>query len=192
NSGTIDKDEFLSIPQLANNPLSARLIDIFDTDGGGDVDFKEFITGLSTFSSKGDKEEKLRFAFKIYDIDRDGFISNGELFMVLKMMVGNNLTPVQLQQIVDKTIREADKNGDGMIDFEEFQSFVARTDVANQLTIDTEKIYKRLWCNFIKRYKRSAMLTGGLVLATEEAQKGMDCDQDDCNSVAMEWAADGA
>ncbi|KAJ2130092.1 Calcineurin subunit B [Coemansia sp. RSA 678] len=140
NSGTIDKDEFLSIPQLANNPLSARLIDIFDTDGGGDVDFKEFITGLSTFSSKGDKEEKLRFAFKIYDIDRDGFISNGELFMVLKMMVGNNLTPAQLQQIVDKTIREADKNGDGMIDFEEFQSFVARTDVANQLTIDTEKI----------------------------------------------------
>ncbi|KAJ2239736.1 Calcineurin subunit B, partial [Coemansia sp. RSA 455] len=39
-SGTIDKDEFLSIPQLANNPLSTRLIDIFDTDGGGDVDFK--------------------------------------------------------------------------------------------------------------------------------------------------------
>ncbi|KAJ2455323.1 Calcineurin subunit B [Coemansia sp. RSA 2336] len=139
-SGTIDKDEFLSIPQLANNPLSARLIDIFDTDGGGDVDFKEFITGLSTFSSKGDKEEKLRFAFKIYDMDRDGFISNGELFLVLKMMVGNNLTPAQLQQIVDKTIREADKNGDGMIDFDEFQSFVARTDVANQLTIDTEKI----------------------------------------------------
>ncbi|KAJ2162637.1 Calcineurin subunit B [Coemansia sp. RSA 552] len=140
NSGTIDKDEFLSIPQLANNPLSARLIDIFDTDGGGDVDFKEFITGLSTFSSKGDKEEKLRFAFKIYDMDRDGFISNGELFRVLKMMVGNNLTPVQLQQIVDKTIRAADTNGDGKIDFDEFQRFVARTDVANQLTIDTEKI----------------------------------------------------
>ncbi|KAJ2009998.1 Calcineurin subunit B [Coemansia sp. RSA 376] len=139
-SGTIDKDEFLSIPQLANNPLSTRLIDIFDTDGGGDVDFKEFITGLSTFSSKGAKEEKLRFAFKIYDIDRDGYISNGELFMVLKMMVGNNLTPAQLQQIVDKTIREADRNGDGKVDFEEFQLFVARTDVANQLTIDTEKI----------------------------------------------------
>ncbi|KAJ2617602.1 Calcineurin subunit B [Coemansia sp. RSA 1365] len=140
NSGTIDKDEFLSIPQLANNPLSARLIDIFDTDGGGDVDFKEFISGLSTFSSKGDKAEKLRFAFKIYDIDRDGFISNGELFTVLKMMSGNNLTPMQLQQIVDKTIREADKNNDGKIDFNEFQSFVARTDVANQLTIDTGKI----------------------------------------------------
>jgi Ca2+-binding EF-hand superfamily protein len=26
-------------------------------------------------------------AFKVYDMDRDGFISNGELFLVLKMMV---------------------------------------------------------------------------------------------------------
>lgn len=36
-------------------------------------------------------------------MDRDGFISNGELFLVLKMMVGNNLKEQQLQQIVDKS-----------------------------------------------------------------------------------------
>jgi serine/threonine-protein phosphatase 2B regulatory subunit len=40
--------------------------------------------------------------------------------MVLKMMVGNNLSDVQLQQIVDKTILEADEDGDGMISFQEF------------------------------------------------------------------------
>jgi serine/threonine-protein phosphatase 2B regulatory subunit len=50
----------------------------------------------------------LRFAFKIYDIDEDGFITNGELFTVLKMMVGNNLTDLQLQQLVDRTIIKAD------------------------------------------------------------------------------------
>lgn len=27
----------------------------------------------------------------MYDVDRDGYISNGELYLVLKMMVGNNL-----------------------------------------------------------------------------------------------------
>ena len=47
------------------------MIAIFDEDGGGDVDFQEFVSGLSAFSSKGNKEEKLRFAFKVYDIDRD-------------------------------------------------------------------------------------------------------------------------
>ena len=59
-------------------------------------------------------------AFRIYDIDRDGYISNGELFQVLKMMVGTNLKDAQLQQIVDKTIINADTDGDGKVSFEEF------------------------------------------------------------------------
>jgi Ca2+-binding EF-hand superfamily protein len=111
------------------NPLVQRVIDIFDTDGNGEVDFKEFIQGVSQFSVKGDKESKLRFAFSIYDIDRDGFIANGELFQVLKMMVGNNLKDSQLQQIVDKTIMYADKDEDGKISFEEFCAMVGHTDV---------------------------------------------------------------
>lgn len=111
------------------------MIAIFDEDGGGDVDFQEFVSGLSAFSSKGNKEEKLRFAFKVYDIDRDGYISNGELFIVLKMMVGNNLKDVQLQQIVDKTIMEADKDRDGKISFEEFTDMVENTDVSFSMTL---------------------------------------------------------
>ena len=34
----------------------------------------------------------LSVAFKIYNMDKDGYISNGELCQVLKMMVGNNIT----------------------------------------------------------------------------------------------------
>lgn len=111
------------------------MIAIFDEDGGGDVDFQEFVSGLSAFSSKGNKEEKLKFAFKVYDIDRDGYISNGELFIVLKMMVGSNLKDQQLQQIVDKTIMEADLDRDGKISFEEFQKMVENTDVSMSMTL---------------------------------------------------------
>ena len=57
---------------------------------------------------------------QVYDIDGDGYISNGELFTVLEMLVGNNLDHVQLQQIVDKTIRQYDCDGDGRISYEEF------------------------------------------------------------------------
>jgi len=119
-SGSLSVQEFMSIPELQQNPLVQRVIDIFDTDGNGEIDFKEFIGGISQFSVKGDKESKLKFAFKIYDMDKDGFISNGELFQVLKMMVGSNLKDSQLQQIVDKTIINADKDGDGKISFDEF------------------------------------------------------------------------
>ncbi|KAK6541655.1 Calcineurin subunit B [Orbilia ellipsospora] len=137
NSGTIERDEFLSLPQVSSNPLATRMIAIFDEDGGGDVDFKEFVTGLSAFSARGNKEEKLRFAFKVYDIDRDGYISNGELFIVLKMMVGSNLKDHQLQQIVDKTIMEADEDQDGKISFEEFSKMVENTDVSMSMTLDS-------------------------------------------------------
>jgi Ca2+-binding EF-hand superfamily protein len=103
NSGSLSIDEFMTLPELQQNPLVQRVIDIFDADGNGEVDFKgiyitqqwivptgcaqmrqisEFIQGVSQFSVKGDKESKLRFAFRIYDMDNDGFISNGELFQV--------------------------------------------------------------------------------------------------------------
>ncbi|KAI8608253.1 hypothetical protein BC830DRAFT_1072235, partial [Chytriomyces sp. MP71] len=78
-------------------------------------------------------------AFKVYDMDRDGYISNGELFLVLKMMVGNNLKDQQLQQIVDKTIMEADKDGDGKISFEEFSKVVENTDIARQMTLENDR-----------------------------------------------------
>lgn len=31
-NGSIDKDEFLQIPQIANNPLASRMIAIFDEE----------------------------------------------------------------------------------------------------------------------------------------------------------------
>jgi len=136
NSGSLSVEEFMSLPELQQNPLVQRVIELFDTDGNGEVDFKEFIEGVSQFSVKGDKLSKLRFAFKIYDIDGDGYISNGELFQVLKMMVGNNLKDTQLQQIVDKTIINADADGDGKISFEEFCTVVGTLDVHKKMVVD--------------------------------------------------------
>ena len=135
-SGEIDKNEFLSIPGISSNPLATRLMDVFDKDGDGQIDFQEFITGLSAFSGKSSNLEKLQFAFNIYDIDRDGYIGNGELFIVMKMMVGKNLQDEELQQIVDKTIMEADVDGDGKLNFEEFKKAVDSNSIANTLTLN--------------------------------------------------------
>lgn len=40
NSGALSIDEFMSLPELQQNPLVQRVIDIFDADGNGEVDFK--------------------------------------------------------------------------------------------------------------------------------------------------------
>uniref|UniRef100_A0A3Q2TBR2 EF-hand domain-containing protein n=1 Tax=Fundulus heteroclitus TaxID=8078 RepID=A0A3Q2TBR2_FUNHE len=38
-SGSLSVDEFMSLPELQQNPLVRRVIDIFDSDGNGEVDF---------------------------------------------------------------------------------------------------------------------------------------------------------
>eukprot|EP01134_Creolimax_fragrantissima_P002807 CFRG2807T1 len=134
-NGKISSEEFMQLPELANNPLVERIIATIDTDNSGDVDFQEFIMALSIFI-RGDKESKLKFAFRIYDMDGDGFISNGELYAVLKMMVGSNLQDTQLQQIVDKTIMYSDQNGDGKISFEEFCQVIAHTEVEEKMVVE--------------------------------------------------------
>lgn len=136
-SGTISVGEFLSVPELKENPLVKRVVDVFDSDLSGEIDFKEFVLGLAQFAVADHaeaREKKLHFIFRIYDVDRDGYISNGELFQVLKMMTGKNLTDTQLQQIVDKTIRYLDKDSDGKINFEEFKSVVGERGSDSDIT----------------------------------------------------------
>ena len=94
-----------------------RVIAVLDKNKDGNISFLEFVQGLNSLSSHAAEEDKLRFAFKIYDINDDGYISNGELFQVLKIMIGSNLNDMQLQQLVDRTMIKADTDFDGKISF---------------------------------------------------------------------------
>ena len=51
--------------------------------------------------------------------------------MVLQMMVGSNLKESHLQQIVDKTMIEFDKDGDGKVSFEEFCAGIGDKELIN-------------------------------------------------------------
>jgi len=139
-SGSISIGEFVSVPELKENPLVKRVVEIFDSDLDGEVDFKEFVMGLAQFSGRDTEDRRLQFIFRIYDMDRDGYISNGELYQVLKMMTGSNLTDQQLQQIVDKTIISLDKDADGKISFEEFKSLVETRSTVAKMSVDMSKI----------------------------------------------------
>ena len=48
NSGSLSVDEFMSLPELQQNPLVQRVIDIFDTDRNGEVDFKGIVLSIET------------------------------------------------------------------------------------------------------------------------------------------------
>jgi len=87
--------------------------------------FASFVQTLSVFSPKASSDEKLKMAFRCYDVDCDGFVSETDLSHVLKLMVGSNVEDSQLSLIAKKTIAEADKDGDGRISVAEFSVVIA-------------------------------------------------------------------
>ena len=56
----------------------------FDIDNNNVVDFKEFILGLCV-SGSTDPNIKLKWAFKMYDIDENGFITQDEMNHILQV-----------------------------------------------------------------------------------------------------------
>ena len=76
-------------------------------------------------------------------------------------MVGNNLKETQLQQIVDKTILFADKDGDGKISFEEFCDVVGNTDVHKKMVVDVWIIFQSnaIFSIILVRYKTSITIS---------------------------------
>ena len=83
-TGMLDDETFFDIP---GNPFVGRVKAVLDRDNKGSVSFEDFIVGLNQVAPDASEEEKLRFLFKIYDINNDGVISNGELFEILTLII---------------------------------------------------------------------------------------------------------
>ncbi|KAF9506047.1 hypothetical protein BS47DRAFT_1353370 [Hydnum rufescens UP504] len=103
---------------LGQNPTEAELQDMVnevDADENGMLDFPEFLTMMARTMRDADSEDEIKKAFKVFDKDGNGFISSAELRHVMNSL-GEKLT----EQEVDEMMREADVDGDGQINHEEF------------------------------------------------------------------------
>jgi len=117
--GTITTKELGTVMRsLGQNPTEAELQDMInevDADGNGTIDFPEFLTMMARKMKDTDSEEEIKEAFKVFDKDGNGFISAAELRHVMTNL-GEKLT----ENEVDEMIREADVDGDGQINYDEF------------------------------------------------------------------------
>jgi calmodulin len=106
------------------NPTEAELQDMInevDADGNGTIEFPEFLTLMARKIRNEDTDEELIEVFKLFDRDANGFISALELRQALTNL-GEKLTDEE----VDEMIREADVDGDGQINYQEFLEMMAK------------------------------------------------------------------
>ena len=91
------------------------MINEVDADGNGTIDFPEFLSLMARKMKDTDTEEELLEAFKVFDRDGNGFITSHELRYVM-----TNLGEALTSDEVEEMIKEADLDGDGQINYEEF------------------------------------------------------------------------
>ncbi|XP_060564297.1 uncharacterized protein LOC132723569 isoform X4 [Ruditapes philippinarum] len=124
NDGKISSEELGCVLRALGHEHSHKevedMIKNADTNENGYVEYDEFISMMQRFrdDSEGDPnsaEAKKREAFKVFDMDGNGFIDKHELKYVMRRL-GENLSDEDLKAMFS----EADLNGDGLIDFDEF------------------------------------------------------------------------
>jgi serine/threonine-protein phosphatase 2B regulatory subunit len=133
--GYIKTKDIMMIPEFATNPVSSRLLVLFEGEkgsggggsggsggsSGGMINFKKFLSVLSPFGKNASLDDKYRLVFSLYDLNSDGYIDADDLCGFLKLLVGSNLSEQELLQVARDCIQVSDEDHDGKLSLQEFK-----------------------------------------------------------------------
>lgn len=132
-SGEITIQELRGLLQaLGQKTTEGRLkemIDELDQDGDGTITFDEYVTIMEKnevdddepLKEEDDGEEEIIKAFKVFDVQKKGYLNAVEFKHILKNLGDeeNRFNDAEVEQV----FKEADLNNDGKINYYEFVEF---------------------------------------------------------------------
>ncbi|KAH8874171.1 Neurocalcin like [Schistosoma japonicum] len=90
-TGHLSIDDFKRVytkffPYGESSRFAEYVFRTFDRNRDGLIDFRDFLSSLNV-TNRGDLSQKLRWAFTMYDLDNDGYISRQDLVEVLTHII---------------------------------------------------------------------------------------------------------
>ncbi|XP_058702141.1 lysophosphatidylcholine acyltransferase 2 isoform X2 [Poecile atricapillus] len=118
--GRIGIEEFAEYLKLPISDVLRELFLLFDRNGDGTIDFREYVIGLSILCNPANTEETIRMAFKLFDMDEDGTITEDEFASIIQSALG-------LPELdVSVLFKEIDADETGKLSYEEFKNFALK------------------------------------------------------------------
>ncbi|XP_010860233.1 PREDICTED: lysophosphatidylcholine acyltransferase 2 isoform X2 [Bison bison bison] len=116
--GRIGIEEFAEYLKLPVSDVLRQLFALFDRNHDGSIDFREYVIGLAVLCNPANTEEIIQVAFKLFDVDEDGFITEEEFSTILQASLG---VPDLDVSGLFKEIAQGDS-----VSYEEFKSFALK------------------------------------------------------------------
>ena len=117
--GTITREKLGNLMRKLNQTVTEDdlkdMISVVDTKGDGKINFEEFVAMMEKRKDEADTEQEIINAFRVFDKDGNGLISKAELTNIMSIL-GDTLSNEEIEEM----IIEADVDGDGFINYEEF------------------------------------------------------------------------
>ncbi|XP_065099560.1 guanylyl cyclase-activating protein 1 [Paramisgurnus dabryanus] len=115
--------QFFGLKNLSDtsNAYVRNLFTTFDMNDDGFIDFMEYVAALSLVL-KGGVQQKLRWYFKLFDVDGSGCIDREELLQIFKSVraISGVDHEISAEDFTDMVFEKIDINGDGVLSMEEF------------------------------------------------------------------------
>lgn len=116
--GRIGIEEFAEYLKLPVSDVLRQLFALFDRNHDGSIDFREYVIGLAVLCNPANTEEIIQVAFKLFDVDEDGYISEEEFSTILQASLG--IPELDVSGLF-KEIAQGDS-----VSYEEFKSFALK------------------------------------------------------------------
>ncbi|XP_002758872.1 guanylyl cyclase-activating protein 3 isoform X1 [Callithrix jacchus] len=111
--------------QKANKHID-QVYNTFDTNKDGFIDFLEFIAAVNLIVQEK-MEQKLKWYFKLYDVDGSGSIDKNELLdMFVAVQALNGQQTLSPEEFTNLVFHKIDINNDGELTLEEFINGIAK------------------------------------------------------------------
>ncbi|XP_043937941.1 lysophosphatidylcholine acyltransferase 2 isoform X2 [Protopterus annectens] len=115
--GRIGIEEFAKNLKLPVSDVLKELFALFDRNGDGTIDFREYVIGLTVLCKPANTEETIQMAFKLFDSDEDGYITREEFGGLLRSSLGVH------DLDISTLFLDIDKDQSGRINYDEFREF---------------------------------------------------------------------